>query len=117
LEEIKKGANPGQLQYRELNFRPGWHGLRQKPYPGPVRLVGLDRVTGLRHFPYPGVVGLAGLGQVTARVTGLRHFPYPGVVGLAGLCRVTPQVTGLSSGKAKTSPRAGFSLIPQPELG
>jgi hypothetical protein len=93
LEEIKKGANPGQLRYRELNFRPGCHGLRQKPYPGPVRLVGLDRVTGLRHFPYPGVVGLA------------------------GLCRVTPQVTGLSSGKAKTSPRAGFSLIPQPELG
>jgi hypothetical protein len=30
--------------------------------------------------------------------------------GLSGLA-------GLSSGKAKTSPRVGFSLIPQPELG
>jgi hypothetical protein len=42
-----------------------------------------------------------------ARVTGLRHFPYPGAIGLAGL----------SSGKAKTLPRASFSLIPQPGLG
>jgi hypothetical protein len=41
------------------------------------------------------------------RIIGLRHFPYPGAVGLAGL----------SSGKAKTLPRAGFSLIPQPRLG
>jgi hypothetical protein len=61
--------------------------LRQKPYPGTVRLVGLDRVT--------------------ARVTGLRHFPYPGAIRLAGL----------NSGKAKTLTQAGFSPIPQPELG
>jgi hypothetical protein len=41
------------------------------------------------------------------RITELRRFPYPGVVGLAGL----------SSDKTKTSPRADFSLIPQPGLG
>jgi hypothetical protein len=57
-------------------------------------------ITGLRHFPNSGAVGLAGLCWVTARVRRVR------VAGLFGLA-------GLSSGKAKTSPRAGFSLIPQ----
>jgi hypothetical protein len=41
------------------------------------------------------------------QLTGLSHFPFPEAIGLAGL----------SSGKAKTSHRAGFSLIPQPGLG
>jgi hypothetical protein len=68
---------------------------------------GSGRVIGLRQKSYPGVVRLAELGRITARVTGLRHFSYPGAIGLAGL----------NPGKAKTSPRAGFSLIPQPGLG
>jgi hydrogenase maturation factor HypE len=41
------------------------------------------------------------------RVTRLRLFPYLGAIGLARL----------SLSKAKTSPRADFSLIPQHGLG
>jgi hypothetical protein len=37
----------------------------------------------------------------------VKAFSLFGVIGLAGL----------SSGKVKTLPQAGFSLIPQPELG
>jgi hypothetical protein len=36
---------------------------------------------------------------------------------VTGLGRVSAGLAGLSSGKAETSPRAGFSLIPQPGLG
>jgi hypothetical protein len=64
----------------------------------------LGRITGLRHFPSSRAVGLAGLGWVTARVRQVR---------VAGLS----ELAGLSSGKAKTSPRASFSLIPQLGLG
>jgi hypothetical protein len=68
---------------------------------------GPGRVTELRQKSYPGVVGLAELGRIISQVTGLRRFSYPGAIRLAGL----------SPGKAKTSPQAGFSLIPQPGLG
>jgi hypothetical protein len=64
---------------------------------------GTGQITGLMHFLYPGTVGLAELGWVMARVIGLG--------------RVSAGSPGLSLGKAKTLPRAGFSLIPQPGLG
>jgi hypothetical protein len=45
-----------------------------------------------------------------------------GLVGLASGCDSVSRVrlaelSGLSSDKTKTSPQAGFSLIPQPRLG
>jgi hypothetical protein len=79
----------------------------QKPYLGLGRVsrvrLGPGRITKLRHFPCPGMARLARLGRVMAQVTGLG--------------RVSAGLAGLSLGKAKTSPQAGFSLIPQPELG
>jgi hypothetical protein len=64
---------------------------------------------------------LAGLTRVKAKTlpeirsgsrvrSGLGRLSRVRVAGLSGLA-------GLSSGKEKTSPRAGFSLIPQPGLG
>jgi hypothetical protein len=76
----------------ETEFSAGLTRVKAKPISGirsgsRVRS-GPGRVTGLRLFPYPGPIRLAGLGRITARVTGLRHFPYPGAIGLAGLARV-----------------------------
>jgi hypothetical protein len=52
---------------------------------------------------------LAGLGRVKAKTLS-------GSGRVSRLGRVMAGVTGLSSGKAKTSPRPGISLIPQPVL-
>jgi hypothetical protein len=80
----------GSVTIRETEFPAGLAWVKAKT------LSGSGRVSRVRFGP--------------GRVTGLSCFPYPGVIRLAGL-------SGLSSDKGKTSPRAGFSLIPQPRLG
>jgi hypothetical protein len=53
---------------------------------------------------------LAGLARVRSGYDSgnrVKAFSLSGAIGLVGL----------SSGRTKTSPRTGFSLIPQPELG
>jgi hypothetical protein len=72
-------------------LRLGLIGLRQKPYPESGREVGSRSGNRVKAFS---LVRAGWLGQVK----------------VAALSR-------LSLGKPKTSPRAGFSLIPQPGLG
>jgi hypothetical protein len=76
--------------------------------------LGLTGLGGLRQKPYPELGQEAGLGRSRSgnqvKAFSLVRAGRLGQVRVAGL-------SGLSSGKAKTSPRAGFSLIPQPGLG
>jgi hypothetical protein len=97
LKDFWKGLNFGLVTIWKPSSRLGKHRLRKIPYPESGRRV------------------WSGQRRVTTRVSQVKAFSLSGSyrvsrVRVAGLAR-------LRSDKAKTSPRAGFSLIPKPGPG
>jgi hypothetical protein len=100
LEDFWKGMNFGLVTVWKPNFPAGLTRLRKISYPELVRRA------------------CSGLHWVTTRVSRVKAFS------LSGSCRVSRikvaglfGLAGLMLDKAKTSPRAGFSLILKPSPG